>query len=128
MWYEFLMKHLITYRMAMFAIASFLPIPLIALAAVFGGWWVVFALSYITVFTFTLDELVEIASDSAQPEREFPVADRLSIILAVSHFLLLALVVWSISSNPTLGLFGTLGLFFPLGGSLAKSATPMHTS
>ena len=50
MWYDRLMKHLMTYRMAMFAIASFLPIPLIALAAVFGGWWVVFALSYIPVF------------------------------------------------------------------------------
>jgi len=59
MGYERLMKHLLTYRMAMFAVASFLPIPLITLAAVFGGWWVVFALSYITVFTFTLDELVK---------------------------------------------------------------------
>ena len=95
----------------MFAIASFLPIPLIAFAALFGGWWVVFALSYITVFTFTLDELVKIVSDPTQPEREFPAADKLSIVLAVSHFILLALVVWAISSNPVLGFFGTLGLF-----------------
>ena len=48
-------------------------------------------------------------------EREFPATDTLSTTLAVSHFLLLVLVVWAISSNAALGFFSTLGLFIASG-------------
>ncbi len=104
-----------TQRMKMFAIVSLMPIPLITLAAVFGGWFVVVALAYITVFTFAMDQMINIASDAKQPEGEFPTADNLSTTLAVSHFFLLALVVWAMPSNAALGLFDTLGLFVAAG-------------
>lgn len=104
-----------THRMKMFAIVSLLPIPLITMAALFGGWWVATALAYITVFTFAMDQLVTIASDPEQPEGEFSAADNLSMALAISHFFLLALVVWALSSSPQLGFFGTLGLFVAAG-------------
>jgi len=104
-----------THRMFMFTIVSFTPVPLIAMAAVFGGWWVWAALFYITVFTFSMDTLVHIASDAEQPKGEFPAADSLSTVLAISHFFLLALVVWALSSSPQLGFFSTLGLFVAAG-------------
>lgn len=104
-----------THRMLMFAIVSFTPVPLIALAAFFGGWWVVVAVLYITIFTFTLDQLVSVTKAREQPQGEFPSADRLSTVLAISHFCLLALVVWALSSNPQFGFFSTLGLFVAAG-------------
>lgn len=104
-----------THRMKMFAIVSLLPIPLITMAALFGGWWVFVALIYITVFTFAMDQLVSTASDAEQSEGDFSAADSLSTTLAVSHFFMLALVVWALSSSPQLGFFGTLGLFVAAG-------------
>lgn len=104
-----------SHRMALFAVVSFLPVPLIAMAAIYGAWWVGLAVFYITLFTFTLDQLVALVSDPEQPEAEFPAADALSVTLAVSHFILLALVVWALSSNPQLGVFSSLGLFVATG-------------
>ena len=104
-----------SHRVKMFAIVSLLPIPLITMAALFGGWWVVAALAYITLFTFAIDQLIPITSDPAQPEGDFTAADNLSTVLAISHFFLLALVVWALSSNSQLGFFGTLGLFVAAG-------------
>lgn len=104
-----------THRMKMFAAVSMTPVLLICLAAVFGGWWVLVALLYVTLFTFAMDQLVTIASDTEQPESEFPAADGLSTVLALSHFCLLALVVWALSSHSQLGFFGSLGLFVAAG-------------
>ncbi len=104
-----------THRMKMFAIVSLLPVLLIALAAIFGGGWVLSAVVYITVFTFAMDQMVSFASEADQPESEFLAADKLSTVLAVSHFFLLALVVWALSTNASLGIFGTLGLFVSAG-------------
>lgn len=104
-----------SHRMILFALVSFLPVPLIMMAALYGTWWVGAAVFYITVFTFSLDHLVTINSSPEQPEQEFPTADRLSVVLAISHFILLPLVVWSLSSNPQLGFFGMLGLFLAAG-------------
>lgn len=103
------------HRMKIFAVISMMPVPLITLAAVFGGGWVLAALLYITLFTFAMDQLVSFASEPEQPESEFPAADNLSTALAASHFFLLILVVWALSSNPQLGLFDTLGLFVAAG-------------
>ena len=104
-----------SHRMLLFALISFLPVPLIAMAAIYGGLWVGLACFYITIFTFTLDQLVTIISPPKQPEAEFPMPDALSAVLAISHFFLLALVVWALSSNPNLGFFETLGLFVAAG-------------
>ena len=102
-------------RILTFAVVSFLPVPLILMSAIYGGWWVVIACLYITVFTFTLDQLIPLSASTKQPQGVFPWADTLSTILAISHFFVLALVVWALSSNPTLGIFDMLGLFIATG-------------
>lgn len=102
-------------RITLFAIVSFLPVPLIALAAILGGWWVMAACFYITLFIFALDELVCFAKTPEPLADDFAAANALSTLLAVAHFILLFLVVWALSSNPQLGALGSVGLFIAAG-------------
>lgn len=104
-----------SHRTRMFAIVSLLPVPLIALAAIFGGWWIVAACLYITLFTFALDELVPLTHNPNHPQSDMQDANTLSTVLAASHFVLLFLVVWALSSNPQLGAFASFGLFITAG-------------
>lgn len=102
--------------MFLFASATLLPLPLIGLAAVWGGLCVVLALGYLTVFTACLDKLVKRATP-AQEAREFPAADGLSVLLALGHFGMLAGVVLALTGDSLtgvekLGLFAAAGLFF----------------
>ncbi len=92
-----------------FAIATLMPIPLLALAAVFGGVWVVAALIYMTGLVFGLDTLID-PEDAA----EFPAADALSVTLALLHFPLLAIVVWGLSRGDV-AIIGKIGLFVASG-------------
>ncbi len=62
----------------LFAIATLLPVPLLALGAVAGGMWLLAALIYLTLFALMLDELVALVAIPARPEAEFPAADWLS--------------------------------------------------
>ncbi len=102
----------------LFPFATLLPLPLIAMAALFGGGWVLAALGYMTVFVYMLDQLVAIAMPpAAEPETEFPAANALSIVLALAHFATLALVVYSIGAGhltgiEVLGLIIATGLYF----------------
>ena len=108
------MKHDVT----LFAIAPLLPVPLLVLGALAGGWWLWAALVYLTLFALMLDELVAIVASPARPETEFPAADWLSGTLAVAHFLLLGLAVWALSGGSGLGAgekvtaFLAFGIFF----------------
>lgn len=101
----------------LFAIATLTPVILLAFAALAGGMWIWAALIYITGFAYSLDALAGISIDPAHPEAEFPAANRLSITLALAHFVLLALAVWALAAGDLsgvqrLGLFMAFGLFF----------------
>ncbi|WP_386680839.1 alkane 1-monooxygenase [Loktanella sp. R86503] len=104
--------------MFLFAFATLFPLPLLALAALQGGVWVLAALFYMTVFTYLLDQLVVIAQpQAADPAAEFPAADMLGVILAIGHLTLLALIVWTMGQRPlglasTIGLVAAAGLYF----------------
>ncbi|MFZ3580798.1 alkane 1-monooxygenase [Loktanella sp. DJP18] len=96
--------------MILFAFATLMPLPLIALAAGLGGVWIAIALIYMTAFAYLLDQLVVIARpEAADLQSEFPAADVLSVVLGIGHFALLALIVGSIGQGVS-GLLGTLGL------------------
>lgn len=58
-----------------------------------------------------LDHLASIVGSPEDATSEFPAADGPSVVLAVSHFTLLPLVVWALSSNSQLEVFDTLGVF-----------------
>ncbi len=124
--------------MILFAFATLMPLPLIALAAGLGGPWIVVALCYMTMFAYLLDQLIVIAQpDAANLQSEFPAADVLSVILGVGHFTLLALIVWTIGqgvSGPvgTLGLIAAAGLYCGQVGNanahelIHKGSRPLH--
>jgi alkane 1-monooxygenase len=95
-----------------FAIASLIPVPLIALAALLGGVWVLAALLYMTLGAFALDELLQGPPQEAGTECG---ADDLSVVLATLHFGLLALTVWAMAGMNSLGWLERFGLFFAAG-------------
>lgn len=100
-----------------FAAVTVLPVVLIALAAGFGGVWAVLAAVYMTSLAYGLDMLVAFARTPADPESEFPAADRLSTVLACAHFGLLPVVVFAVSHEGLVFwekalLFLGAGLFF----------------
>lgn len=104
--------------MPLFAAATLIPLPLLVLAATFGGLWAALALLYLTVFTFALDQLIPLVMPNAPEGAEFPAANELSATLAIAHFGLLPLGVWAVSGGSGLnGLeriacFMAFGLFF----------------
>lgn len=99
--------------MPLFALATLLPIPLIALGAVQGGVWVVLAVLYMTTLVYLLDQLVHHVTP-ARPGAEFPAATALSVALALLHFPLLAVVVAGLA-GPELSLPAKLALFLAAG-------------
>ncbi|QQA44901.1 alkane 1-monooxygenase [Pelagovum pacificum] len=106
-----------TRPMPYFTVATLMPIPLILLAAAFGGIWCVLALLWITVIAAALDELVAMVLPEDDPGAEFPAADTLSVALALGHFAILAAAVAAISGEQLsliekLSLFLAAGLFF----------------
>ena len=100
-----------------FAIATFLPLPFLAMGALVGGWMIWFALFYITLFIAGIDEYIpSLSRDGKAAGHEE--ADFLSLSLALVHFGLLFLAVWSLAGNGVrlfsingFGLFAATGLF-----------------
>jgi alkane 1-monooxygenase len=82
-------------EMTLFAVATLAPVGLLVLAAVAGGLWVWAALGYITVFAAFLDRFVPHVVPDPPKGAEFPTGARLSEILGVAHFALLAVALWA---------------------------------
>ncbi len=102
--------------MILFAFATLLPIPLIGAAGLLGGVWALVALAYMTAMAASLDLVVDRTTPPA-PDSEFPVANGLSVALALGHFALLAATVAALSGDrigtlAKLGTFGAAGLYF----------------
>lgn len=98
-----------------FVIVTCLPIPLLIIGAFWGGWWIALALVYLTALAMALDRIVTLAAPPADPASEFPAADTLSIVLAVAHFLLLALAVAAVAGVTGLEWWERLVAFFGFG-------------
>ena len=99
--------------MRLFSIATLTPAALLGMAAIYGGWWILAAVVFLTALTACLDEMVHHITPPT-PEVEFPVAARLSILLGLAHFVVLALVVDALA-NQSLGIFAKGGLFLSAG-------------
>ena len=98
-----------------FALATLLPLPLLVLGALFGGWLAWAALVLITLVTFALDELAARAFPDAPEGAAFPAANRLSVGLALAHFAALVLVLWALSGGAGLGAASTVAVFLGFG-------------
>ena len=78
-----------THIIRFFAVTTLAPVALLALGALFGGLWAVAGFLYMTALAYSLDQLVILARAPENPEAEFPDANALSTVLALSHFALL---------------------------------------
>lgn len=95
-----------------FSFTAIAPVFLIGAACVFGGAWGWVALAYLTVFAFAVDELIGWVGDEST---EFPAAEAFTVILGLSHFVVLFGVVWAVSEpfavSAKVALFLSAGLF-----------------
>jgi alkane 1-monooxygenase len=107
-----------TASVRLFALCSFSPVPLLALASWSGGVWAVAAFALIAGGAALLDRLIAHAMANSDQDTEFPATDALSVLLALAHFALLALAVAAIAGNTGLSgwervlVFLAHGLFF----------------
>lgn len=97
-------------QLPLFSIATLGPALLIAIAAVWGGLWVVAALVVLTLLSSVLDEVVSFVTPPA-PDMEFPAATGLSVALAIAHFGLMILIIGAIALGGRLGGWEKAGLF-----------------
>lgn len=97
-----------------FAVTTLAPVVLLALGAMWGGLFALAGFLYMTALAYSLDQLVDLARDPDNPEAEFPVADALSVVLALAHFALLPLGVWALS-NGQLAIWERFLVFFGMG-------------
>lgn len=79
--------------MLRFVLATLAALALVLFSALFGGWWSLAALLFMTLLTMSLDELTKGAARAGAPEEEFPAADWLSVAIALGGFVLMALTV-----------------------------------
>lgn len=101
---------------ALFTIVTLLPVPLLVMGALSGGYWVLGGLLFMTALAAGLDELIARITP-ASDDSEFPAANALSITLALAHFGLLFLTIRAfanpdISTLAKVGLVAAVGLFF----------------
>ncbi|MGR3456155.1 alkane 1-monooxygenase [Pseudooceanicola sp.] len=81
--------------MAAFTVASLMPLPLLLLAAYYGGPYTWVALLYLTVFTAVMDKLLPRNWRNRNPQAEFPAAHGLSQVLGLAHlWMMVAAIYW----------------------------------
>lgn len=97
-----------------FAFVTLTAPALIAAGAVLGGVWAVAALVWMTALTASLDELITATLPSADGD-EFPVADALSMSLALAHCALWFIVIAAIGGWTGLETWEKLVVFLASG-------------
>lgn len=112
------MQHIPTktvpHAMLLFSAATCAPVFLLAMAALFGDAWAFAALIYMTFLSYGLDMLVHLNQSPSDAQSEFPAANGLSVLLALSHFTLLPALVFALSHDQ-LELFEKVLIFFAAG-------------
>jgi len=109
--------------MRSFAVATLLPAILLFAGAALGGPWIVAALVFMTAFIGLADELARRAGPGPDGS-EFPAGRALSVALGVVHFVLLAVVIWRIAGDDTLGTAEKAGLFIAAGLFFGQISNP----
>jgi alkane 1-monooxygenase len=99
-----------------FSVISLAPVPLLGLAAAYGGGWGWIALIYLTLFAFAMDHFLPKLIETASGADEFPASDALSVAIALAHFVTLIFVIVRFGQDMPLpeavALYLAAGLFF----------------
>lgn len=93
-----------------YGLATLTPAILLGVGAFAGGLWVLAAVLYLTALTSVLDRLLSVTRQGATQAPDTP----LSIMIALAHFILLPVIVWSLVGE-TLATLEKIGLFFAAG-------------
>ena len=93
-----------------FGLATLTPAALIGVGAFLGGGWVIAAVIYLTAMTSLLDRVIKKETAAQTPSHD----TALSVAIALAHFCLLPVVVWSLT-NPALSSLAKVGVFFAAG-------------
>ncbi len=109
--------------LAAFAVASLLPLPLLALGLAFGGAWLWTAFLYMAVLTVLLDQIIPLTAGA--PDRsEFPAADILLVSVGLGALAVLPVAVWAIAGDSGLGTGERVLAFFAVGFWLGQVGHP----
>ncbi len=100
---------------APFLFATLAPVPLLVLAAMFGGPFSLVAFLWMTAFVFAADEFAPRGGKDDAGPLAGEAADRLSTLLAVLHFLLLPVALWPLAGGAAHGFFGWTATFLAFG-------------
>jgi alkane 1-monooxygenase len=94
----------------LFALAAASPLALLALGMALGGVWPYLAVLYMTFAVIALDLLVPLTVGDA-PEREFPAADALLVLLGLAALAALPALTWAIAGPSGLSPAARVALF-----------------
>lgn len=109
--------------LAVFALASLLPLPLMALGAACGGAWLWAAFLYMACLSVLLDQIIPLTSSHTEGE-EFPAADILLVTAGLGALMLLPLATWAIAGPGPLGTLERVLVFLTAGFWLGQVAHP----
>ena len=98
-----------------FALAPLPPVPFMLFGAFFGGFWALLSLLILTVLVPVLDRLMSLPEAAPPTKDDLERADRLSVFLAISHFVLMLIAVHALSGGSGLGFFAWIAVFFSFG-------------
>ncbi|MDB5661240.1 MAG: alkane 1-monooxygenase [Cypionkella sp.] len=109
---------------ALFALASLLPLALFGAGIVWGGWWGFAALAYMTAFAAVLDQISGWFLEDAAEGAEFPAADALLVVLAVGALALMPAAVWAVAGDSGLSVWARVAVFMGAGLWFGQVANP----
>lgn len=109
--------------MALFALVTISPVILFALAIWVGGLWPLSGLLYMTVLAATLDQIGALFMGNAPEGAEFPSADALLVLIAVTALFMLPLTIYAVAAS-NLSAAARVFLFIGMGLWLGQVANP----
>ena len=110
--------------MALFTLASILPLPLFLAGVVEGGTWLLVGLIYMTLFAASLDQFVGWVAPDAPEGAEFPAADALLVVLGGAHLVAFPVAVWAVAGGSGLGLWERAVVFMAFGLWFGQVSNP----
>ncbi|MCB2137729.1 MAG: alkane 1-monooxygenase [Rhodobacteraceae bacterium] len=98
-----------------FALATLGPVPILILGAYLGGIFALLAFLTMTALVYALDHVLNLPSPPPAQEADLARAEKLTVALGLTHFVLLIIAVHALSGGGGLGLLGWLATFIAFG-------------